>query len=184
MKPLILTLLLLTFSTGLFSQDFEVPANYKLESAGDFSFYEQDIINCVNWMTSTPLIEQGSLRTDASIFLVEWLKGNPFMTVKPKKEIVTFANSSPNLVLIFMGGWARYAIEKHDFKNKLAGNVAGIETVIDFYTLNRKDLGRDKNVEKYIKMRENETLIDFIQKNLPEARLDMVSDSSPRASTQ
>ena len=172
----------MTVSTGLISQDFEVPSNYKLESAGDFALYEKDIINCVNWMINTPLVDQGAKRTDASIFLVEWLKGNPYITIKPSKEIATFMNSSPNLVLIFMGGWARYAIEKHDFKNKLAGNIAGIETVIDFYTLNRKDLGRDKYVEKYIKMKENETLEDYVQKKLPEARMDMVSESYPNTS--
>jgi hypothetical protein len=37
MKTITLTLILTTISIGLFSQDFEVPKNYKLDKAEDYA---------------------------------------------------------------------------------------------------------------------------------------------------
>lgn len=43
MKTITLTILLNTLSFGLFSQDYMVPQNYKLEKAEDYERYEKDM---------------------------------------------------------------------------------------------------------------------------------------------
>ncbi len=180
MKTLTLALILTIFSVGLFSQDFNVPENYRLEAKEDFALYEQDVIKCVDWLLNTPIRDQSEKRKEANIFLLEWLTGSPYVRVELKKGIVTFSRTTPSLTLIFMGGWAKQALETRDFENKVASNLAGIESVIEFYTKNRKTLSRDRNVEKYIKMKEKGTLLDFIEQNVPESIVNKITDSSPR----
>ena len=56
--------------------------------------------------------------------------------------------------------------ETKDFDNKYAGSLAGIESVIEFYTKNRNVMSKDKHVEKYIKMKGKGTLEDYIRENV------------------
>jgi hypothetical protein len=165
MKTITLTLILATISLGLFSQDFEVPENYKLDKSEDYAIYEQDVIKCFEWLMKTPINEHATKRKEANAFLLKWLSGSPNVHIEIKQEIVTFMGTSPDLLMIFMGGWAKYSLESKDFKNKIAGSKAGIESVIEFYTRNKDFLKKDKNIEKYIKMRKKGTLKAYIEKN-------------------
>jgi hypothetical protein len=165
MKTITLTLILTIISIGLFSQDFEVPKNYKLDKAEDYAPYEQDVVKCFDWLMKTSLNEQTAKRKEANAFLLKWLSGSPNVSIEIKQEIVSFMGTSPDLLMIFMGGWAKYSLESNDFKNKIAGSMAGIESVIEFYTKNKDFMPKDKNVEKYIKMKDKGTLKAYIEKN-------------------
>lgn len=165
MKKLTFVLLFVTMTIGLNAQDFEVPKNYTLDKVEDYASYEQDVINCVGWLMKTPLNVETEKRKNANAFLLKWLTGSPNVHLDIKQEILTFMTTSPDLLMIFMGGWAKYSLETKDFDDKVAGNHAGIISVIDFYTKNKELMRKDKNVEKYIKMKEKGKLKDFIKKN-------------------
>ena len=91
--------------------------------------------------------------------------GSPYVHIEIKPEIVTFMGTAPELLLMFMGGWAKYSIETEDYNNKTAGSLAGIEMVINFYEKNKSFLPKDKNVESYIKMKKKGTLKEYVEKN-------------------
>ena len=96
---------------------------------------------------------------------MEWITGSPTVSIEIKEEIVSFLGINPDLLMIFMGGWTKYSLETKDFNNKIKGNQMGIEAVIDFYLKNKENLKKDKNVEKYIKLREEGKLNEYISKN-------------------
>lgn len=165
MKKISIVLILMTISLSLFSQNFEIPKNIKLENAEDFANYEQEVIKCINWLIKTPINEQETKRKDANTFLMKWLTGSPYVHLDIKQEIVTFMGTSPDLLMIFMGGWTKYSLESKAFDNKVDGSLQGIESVIEFYTKNKAFLPKDKNVEKYIKMKQKGKLKEYIEKN-------------------
>ena len=165
MKTIISILILMTISLGLFAQDFSIPKDYKLDKAEDYASYEQDVIKCFDWLMQTPIHGQTAKRKDANTFLLKWLSGSPNVHIEIKQEIVTFMGTSPDLLMVFMGGWAKYSLESKDFDNKIKGSKAGIEAVIDFYNANREFMTKDKNVEKYVKMKNKGTLDGYIEKN-------------------
>jgi hypothetical protein len=165
MKRTTLTMIYTIIAFSLFAQDYQVPQNLKLNKAEDYAQYEQDVINCVNWLMKTPVQEQANKRKEANAFLMKWLTGSPNVQIEIKEKIVTFMKSSPDLLMVFMGGWAKYSLESRDFKNKVFGNLAGIDAIIEFYTKNKSKMPKDKNVEKYIKMRDKGTLKEFVEKN-------------------
>lgn len=166
MKKILLLSIALLFASGIFAQEFEVPKDYKLVIAEDYAPYEQDIIKCVDWLTKTPLNEQTEKRKEANAFLLKWIEGSPNVLIEIKGEIITFMGSSPDLLMIFLGGWTKYSLESRDFENKVEGNMAGLEAIIDFYIKNKKIMSKDKNVEKYIKMKKNDTLKAFVEQNV------------------
>jgi hypothetical protein len=163
MKTYILTLTFAVFSLGLFSQNFEVPQNYKLEKAEDYAPYENDVINCINWLRETPVITELDKRKEANTFLLQWMTGSPYVHLEIQESVVTFLSTSPELLLVFLGGWTKYAIETKDYDNKLDGSLAGIEAVIYFYNKNRESLPKDKDVEKYIKRQKKGKLRSFLE---------------------
>ena len=166
MKTIILTLVLTSISLSLYAQNFEVPENYKLEKVEDYAPYEKDVVKCVDWLMQTPLNEQVKKREEANAFLLKWLSGSPNVHLEIKMEIVTFMETSPDLLVIYLGGWAKYALESQDFENKQAGSLAGIDSVIEFYTRNKTLIQKDKNIEKYVKMKNKGKLNDYIEKNV------------------
>ena len=164
MKRLTLTVIFAAFTFGLVAQDFEVPQNYKFEKAEDYAAYEKDVINCFNWLMNTPINEEASKRKEANAFLFKWMSGSPNVHLEIKPGIVTFMNQ-PDLFMIFMGGWTKYSLESKDFDDKVEGNMAGINSVIKFYSKNKDLIKKDKNVEKYIKMKEKGKLRNYIKDN-------------------
>jgi hypothetical protein len=113
-------------------------------------------------LTNTPVQTQPEKRKEANAFVIVWLTGSPNVSVEIDSEIVNFMDQNPELLMIFMCGWTKYSLETKDYKNKISGNQKGIEAVIDFYTRNRENLKKDKNVEKYIKMKDKGTLVEYI----------------------
>lgn len=165
MKRILFTLMLSMLFAGVYAQEFQVPKDYKLDKAEEYAPYEKDIIKCVDWLINKPVNEEVDKRKQANAFLLKWLIGSPTVHIGLKQEIVTFIKGEPDLLMIFMGGWARQSLLSKDYNNKVEGNLAGIEAVIEFYSKNKQFLKKDKEVEKYIKLKAKGTLKDYITKN-------------------
>ncbi len=166
MKKAIGFLMFTIIAVGVYAQEFEVPEDYAFSTNEDYAKYETDILNGIDWLIGTPIKDQPVKRKEVNSFVILWLTGCPNVSVEVNTDIVNFFDSNPELLMIFMCGWTKYSLETKDYKNKIMGNVKGIETVIDFYTRNRGNMEKDKNVEKYIKMKEKGTLEEFITKSI------------------
>lgn len=165
MKSLVLSLLFFVSIITVKAQGYEVPQNYSLEVAEDFDTYEQDFLDCYEWLMSTPLNKQKAKRKEACTFLMTWLSGSPKVKIEINPNYITFIKSSPDMLFIFMGAWAKYSLNTQDFDNKTEGIKAGLHAVMDYYTNFKDAMGKDKNIEKYIKMKNKGTLDDYIQSN-------------------
>ena len=163
MKKITFLTLAIFFSLSIFSQEFVVPQNIKLEKAEDYAPLENDVLKAIEWLSKTPVNEQQENRIEVNRFLVKWLTGSPYVHIEIDAEIVTFIGETPEFIIMFMGGWAKYSIESKEYNDKVAGNLAGIEMVISFYEKNKKQIPKDKNVEKYIKMQKKGTLEEYIK---------------------
>lgn len=165
MKTLILTFFVTALTFGTFSQNYSIPQNYKLEKAEDYAPYEDDVVKTFDWFMKTPANAEASKRKEAGAFLIKWLSGSPNVQLELNEKIVTFMGSSPELLIVFLGGWAKYSLESNDFDNKIAGNMAGLEAIITYYESNKSILPKDSNVEKFVKMKNKGTLKGFVEKN-------------------
>ena len=93
---------------------------------------------------------------------MKWMSGSPTVTIEVSQKIVTFLDC-PECLMAFLGGWTKYSLETGDNKNKVKGHLAGIEGVIQFYNLNKATLGKNKAIEKYIKLQEKGKLEEHIK---------------------
>jgi len=146
------------------AQEFNVPKDYKLAKAEDYAPYEQDVIDGIKWILDTPIDEQLSKRKELNAFIMAWFTGSPTISVEIHPEIVSFMGSSPELLMIFLGGWTKYSLETKDFTNKVAGNLAGLEAAMEFYKKNK--LSKDKKIEDFIKLHKNDKLKGYIERRV------------------
>ncbi len=152
------TLICSTFNS--FSQEnYEVPRKYELKEKEDYVKYEKDIVATLNWLIETPADVSPTKRKKANSFLIQWAEGSEYtFTIS---EFVTEFGS--DYMVIFIGGWAKYCIETKD-KNALNGNLAGINTVIKYYSKNKDFFDHNEVIEKMISLKAKGRLAKKIKK--------------------
>lgn len=165
MKKLFSILMFSVLTFNLVAQEFEVPQNYVLKQKEDFSIYESEVLKGIDWLIQTPIKIQPEKRKEINTFVIAWLTGSPYVSIDIKPEIVSFMKPNADLLMIFMCGWTKYSLETKDYNNKIKGSQKGVEAVIEFYLKNKENLKKDKNVEKYIKLKEEGKLEEYISKN-------------------
>ena len=165
MKKTFSILIFSFLALNLVAQEFEVPKNYILKQKEDFSKYENEVLKGIDWLIQTPLNAQPEKRKEINTFVMTWLTGSPNVTIDIKPEIVSFIEPNADLIMIFMCGWTKYSLETKDYSNRIKESQKGVEAVIEFYIKNKENLKKDKNVEKYIKLKEEGKLEDYISKN-------------------
>ena len=160
------TLILGMFILTTNAQKFEVPKNVKMDKAEDFEQYHQDVLACINWLQETPINKEEKKRKDASAFFLRWVTGTPYITMKIYTGTLFYVEDNPDLMTIFLGGWTKYALENPEEKDdQVEGNLAGIKAVIAFYEANKKNLKRDKQLEKLAK-KDDASLREWVQEQL------------------
>lgn len=165
MKKLILSLTAIILSFSSYSQDKELPDALVLETKEDYAKYEENVINSINWLINTPIETEKDKRTEVNAFLMKWLTGSPNVTIELNQEVVTFMECG-DCLMVFLGGWAKYVLENNENKNNLKGNIAGIESLIAFYNNNKAEMGPNKAIEKYVKLKDKGKLESYIKSRI------------------
>jgi hypothetical protein len=161
---LITVLTLVAITT--FAQDFDVPQNLTLRTNEDYVAQEPNVMAAIDWLMKTPPGDQKEKRQDVDAFLLKWMTGTKAISMGIDSEILTFMESSPDLLTIFMAGWIKNALETKEGDDQVSGNIHGLEAVVDYYTKFKQSSAKDKHVEKYVKMKAEGTLSKFIEKNV------------------
>jgi hypothetical protein len=157
--------LLLTVSTNLYAQDYEVPKDYTLKVAEDYVKYEKDVIAASKWLKSVPLNEQKDKRKEVSAFVIKWVSGSPTVNVELNKNIIDFDKKNTGMMVLFMAGCAQYVLENNYSKNMNAKHKAALKGIIEVYKTGN-GITKDKKMEKLIKADDAGELDDWISKNL------------------
>lgn len=161
MKKFVIILFAAAAAMSAYAQDFEVP-DYKLESFSDYAQLEGDILKCADWLINSPFDpEKTDKRNAATKFMLEWLGGNAHIYVQFYPGLTDFQYTAHNLISVYIAGWTRYALENKDY-NRVKCATAATYSVIDFYERNKKDIGKNKNVEALIKKKAKGKLDEYI----------------------
>lgn len=163
---LIIATLLFVFTVVSFSQaqEFELPANIKLEKPEDYAAYEPDILRCIEYLETSPL-GKSELRQKANSFLITWLTGAPNVSVDIHPYLIELIGGNNDLLIIFMGGWTKYALQNPADKDKINGQLAGLRAIIKVY-LNNPDIEKNTEIEELIAAEKAGTLAGWLQKKL------------------
>ena len=165
MKRLFLLLAILLIGKVLFAQTFVVPKDYVFNTPEDFRKYEQQIIQCIDYLNQTPLNKEVANRQAASEFFIKWIYGTPDIEVVVYKKIIPFINNKP-LFEIFLCGYVAKEIELKSENKVLDCYINGIKDVVQFYQKNRKQIRRSASVEKYSKLYKEGKLEQYLKQKV------------------
>lgn len=135
------------------SPKYTVPNEYNFLTEEDYLEYEPAILETIDWYLWNSLAFDSRRRQDANTFFVSWLTGTPTVSVILDTNILPFdVDKSPDLLIPFMMGQTKYAIDNDASENKIKCCIAGIRTAIKFYDDNKFFFKEDKLIDKYRKM--------------------------------
>src|SRR5947209_3742656 len=96
-----------------------VPENYLLNARGDYTRYQGDLIKTIDWLQNASWSEPIDNRKPANAFLIAWVSGSPDVTISIDHHLIKLMDKNPELMVIYMGGFTKYALQhKTDF-NKI-----------------------------------------------------------------
>lgn len=146
-------------------KSYNLPMNYKMDKKEDYAKYEQDVIDATEWLVATKTDSAQVKRALINKFILKWVNGSPTVTVILDYKLMGFFTSN-HYMPIFMGAWSAEHITNKNYKDKVAGNMAGIEAVIKYYQANEGILKKDKLIEKLIKLKKKGKLKDYVIKQV------------------
>ena len=133
------------------AQTYEVPKDYTLKTKDDYPKYDADVIATVDWLQQTSWDDEQAKRKEANRFLMEWLTGSPTVSIAVGSPLIKLADKNPELLMTFMGGYTKYALQHKDSPTLNAENVAGLRALIAKYQA-EKNHKKNAAVEKLIKI--------------------------------
>jgi hypothetical protein len=92
------------------AKGFEVPQNYSFTTEADFRRYEADILECIDYLENAPVDDLSNDRKRINSFILDWLTGVPYVEITIDGSVLDLCNENANFLIIFMGGWTKYAL--------------------------------------------------------------------------
>ncbi|RSK29589.1 hypothetical protein [Hymenobacter metallilatus] len=160
----ILLSLLLTASAARAQTSYKVPTGYSFQTADDYAEYEPQVIAAVNWLEKTPLNQEPALRKETDQFLFQWISGSSSVSVQLQKYVADLAGQDSELLMLFMGGWARYQLQHPETKDAVQLNTEGIRTMLRAYQAG--GFRRNKQLDELKKLEAAGTLPAWVKKQL------------------
>jgi flagellar motility protein MotE (MotC chaperone) len=163
-KILTLFIIVSAFAFKASAQTYEVPKNYVFKAKTDYEPYEPQVISTINWLQATSWDDEKQKQKEANAFLVVWLTGSPSVSIDVSAALIKLTEKNPDLLITFMGGYTKYALQnKTDFDKKKA-NLEGVKALLDKYKM-EKSHKKNKDVEELIKLNQDGTLSNWTDKN-------------------
>ncbi|RPI63924.1 MAG: hypothetical protein EHM44_04160 [Ignavibacteriales bacterium] len=160
-----LFLLIILLAIPTLAQDFEIPNNYKFETKEDFIKYESDILKAIDYLENTSLKENLDKRKSVNAFVMKFLMDSPDLKINIRPFLTDLYDKNTDLLMIFMGGWAKYSINNNYDADEFNGSLFGLKSIIKVYTMG-KGVNEDSDVEDLIEMENEGELEEWLKDEL------------------
>lgn len=172
MKKILPIILIIAFGANLNAQEISDASDLKKKNPASADVNpdinqkiknDQEFLKVFDWLMETPIHQEDEKRKIANAAISSYIEENQNFDIELDNKLLKFAETSPELLPIFMGGYTAYIIENKN-NNPVEANVAGIESLIDYYSQNEKFLVRDKHIEKFIRKAEKDKLDKYVER--------------------
>jgi hypothetical protein len=99
-----------------------------------------------------------------NIFIFKYIEGSPTVSVTLQGYVAELTKKNPELLIAFLGGWAKYQLEHPTANDQVRLNAEGVKTVLRIYKLG--GAAKDKNIEKLFKFTTDPELESWVKSKL------------------
>ena len=170
LKNTLLTAFFALMTMGAVAQTMEytkyTTPDYKITNAASCKPYNHNITECIHWLENVSPNIFKEEQAKAKQFLTEWATLSNDVQIVMDEKIVTFINTSPDMLIYYIGGWAKKSLITNGklFKSDYA--YAGLQSVMNYYKRYNKLVNYDANIEKLIQMEAAGGLLIQLQKDM------------------
>lgn len=170
LKNTLIAGLLTLITTGVMAQTMEytkyTTPDYKITNAASCKPYNHNITECIHWLENVSPNIFKEEQAKAKQFLTEWATLSNDVQIVMDEKIVTFINSSPDMLIYYIGGWTKKSLITNGklFKSDYA--YAGLQSVINYYKRYNKLVNYDANIEKLTQLENAGGLLIQLQKDM------------------
>lgn len=144
---------------------FEVTQKVELKTQEDYPKYEAAVIEAAKWLEETDLDKELTKRQQVNAFVLQWVSGSPTITVEINPQIAKIYGKNVQLLGIYLASYTKYYLENKGTADKFSAIKAGIISMMNVYKKGI-DIKKSKEMEKLIKLTNNNKLDDYIKENL------------------
>jgi hypothetical protein len=147
-----------------FNQVFEVPQNIKYETLEDYVKQEDNILAAIYWMENIPVSVSPQKWANVQYYFFNWLEGCSYIPVETGLVFKNLrSNQNPEIFVVYIGGWVRYAITTKDYNDTYKKTIAGIDAIINYYEKYQNVLGHEAGIERYIRLKNSGMLNGYVE---------------------
>jgi hypothetical protein len=140
----------------------KLPEKYEWHSARDYKRDEDLVLRTLQWLTTTPLNEDASIRGKANLFVMEWICGSPRIKIKIESDKLPFYIDYPDLLFPYIHGVAQCKLAKNTTCNELQAAVNGFNSVA--YMIRTDDeLKKSKALQPILKASKKDKMESYVQ---------------------
>lgn len=136
------------------------------ETKEDYKTNEPNVIATVDWIENTPIDENEELHKLQYGLLIQWISGSPTVTISLQGYVAECAKKNSELLIIFMGGWTKYALQNEYTTDALQCNLAGVLSMIKVYKAGK--LKKDKKMDELVKLEADGKLESWLKDQIKE----------------
>ena len=157
-----------------FAQEITIP-NVDYRTEADYTAQNDKVIEVVDHLRRFPADVYESRRKEAVSYLVKWLTGTPDVTVKLHAFALPYLKYGESMA-IFMGSYAKLDLQDPE-ADEYAKNMTALESVAEYYLDYTDVFGRDKQLDKLVKMQEKDKLAKLVTKELEKIEKEREKDA-------
>jgi hypothetical protein len=130
------------------------------ETKEQFIASEKNVLATINWLENTPVKNDEEKHQEQYALLLAWITNSPTVTIEVNADLISFSKKNSELLMMFMAGWIRYALQNNYSKDQVQGTLAGIRCAAKVYKAG--GLKKDKEMQKLIDLDEKGELEKWV----------------------
>lgn len=134
------------------------------ETKEEFVASEPQVIATVDWIENTPIDENEEMHKFQYALLIQWLTNSPTVTLELNAYVMDYTKKNGDLLVVFMGGWTKYALQNEYTKDEIPCNLAGLQSMIKVYKTGK--LKKDKKMDELVELEAEGKLETFVKEKI------------------
>lgn len=99
------------------AQDYSTLQDVELKDKADFAKAEDKILECTQYILTTPMDDENKNRIHAMQFILRWMEGTPDYTFTLDETVARLAQTSDEVLGVYMACMCRYVLKNKEKAN-------------------------------------------------------------------
>ncbi len=140
----------------------KLPETYEWNNAREYKRDEDLILKTLQWLNSTPMQNDVTVRGRANLFVLEWICGTPRLKLELNSEELPFYTNYPDLLFAYIFGMAQCKLTKNGDCDEHKAMISGYNAVA-FQIEANEGLKKSKELKPIYKAYRRKKMESYVQ---------------------